>query len=99
MIENKNLKEELSEELHLALQLLDSISKFKIKLAKYGKSGQKVLVGHCNALPNGRADFNSSLIKSTIIKCQKVPTWPKKVQFKTVNKGHLLFVESPQSEE
>lgn len=97
MIVNKELKEELSKDLHLALHLLHSMSKYKIKLAKYGKAGTKVLVGHHNALPNARANFNSSLIKSTIIKCQKVPTWPKKVQFKTVNKGHLLFVESPQS--
>lgn len=99
MIVNKKLEEELSEELYLGLQILAATSRVKIKLAKYGKTGYKVLIGHHNALPNGRANFNSSLIQKTIVKCLKSPSWPAKIQFKTVNKGHLLFVEIPEQQE
>lgn len=99
MIVNRKIKEELSEELYFGLQLLAATSRVKIKLAKYGKTGFKVLVGHYNALPNGRANFNSSLIENTIIKCLKSPSWPIKVKFKTVNKGHLLYVETPEQQQ
>lgn len=98
MIVNKKLKEELSEELYFGLQILAATSRVQIQLAKYGKSGRKVLIGHYNALPQGRANFNSPMIKTTINKCLKSPSWPNKIQFKTVNKGHLLFIESPQQE-
>ena len=99
MIVNKKLKEELSEELYLALQILAATSRVSIKLAKYGKTGQKVLLGQNNALPNGRANFKSSLILSTIKKCLKSPSWPSKVKFKTTQKGHLFYVDIPEQQE
>lgn len=99
---NPKILQKLNPKIKAALQYLDRYTDFDIAL-RFGrseamtkaedKSVTTISIGVENALPHGRADFNSKRILAAWNKCKDIPGFPSEVELKKTAKGYQITIK------
>lgn len=99
---NPKILQKLHPKLKAAIQLIDRYTDFDLCL-RFGrseamekakdKSVTTVSIGVGNAMPQGKADFNSKRILAAYNQCKGIETFPQDVELKHTAKGYQITIK------